>query len=223
MIAELKDDKLHQQILKSLREFYPLKIDEIVLISTVQNKGKDATIEQIAKSIKELRNKGWIEETVQKASSGEETYRFKITPSGIDHLERVEEGKEQEAPIARHMESRLVETYDRIKTDMESVRLTLEANQKTLDAKMDAVEHRISDHDQVIRTYFVRVIETFGVFVGIFAVVIVVMLSSLNAAVQTGGETLLVVLVAIPIILIVVILTLLLGIRELVLKPPRSS
>lgn len=83
---------------------------------------------------------------------------------------------EEKGPLApgvsaKEIEARLVEIYDRIKVDMESMRQNLENSQKALEKEMAAVRSSIADHDQVIRTYFVRVVETFGVFVGIFAVV----------------------------------------------------
>jgi hypothetical protein len=70
----------------------------------------------------------------------------------------------------------------------------------------------------------VRVIETFGVFVGIFAVVVAIF-STINVA-ELGSvqamEFSILILVALPIILVVVIVTLLYAIWELVLKMPRT-
>ncbi len=226
MAGESADTEIRKQILRSLREFYPIKVDEIVLISAVQKNVKDASIEQISKDIRSLRDSGWIEESVVKAPFGKtETYRFKITSQGIEHLQGLEEHEGKSgAAIARDMESRLVETYDRIKSDMETMRLNLEASQKTISADMVEMGKRIADHDNVIRTYFVRVIETFGVFVGIFAVVVVAMLGTLQTAIGAGTlESKLIVLVAAPVILVSVILTLLYGIRVLVLKPPKAD
>jgi hypothetical protein len=51
-----------------------------------------------------------------------------------------------------------METYDRIKVDMEAMRQNLEDSQRTLEGDMTKVQSSIADHDQVIRTCLVRVI-----------------------------------------------------------------
>jgi hypothetical protein len=114
-----------------------------------------------------------------------------------------------------------METYDRIKVDMEAMRQNLEDSKRTLEGDMTKVQSSIADHDQVIRTYLVRVIETFGVFVGIFAVVVVSIISVITALGKVDNTLFhLLILIALPIILGSVIMTLLWGIRELVLKTP---
>jgi len=223
------DTDIQRQILKSLREFYPIKVDDIVLIAAVQKNVKDASVEQIGKDIALMKEKGWIEETIVKAPFGKaETYRYKITSSGIEHLQQLEEKEVRVALPAKEIESRLVETYDRIKADMEQMRLNLENSQKTLEKEMTDVRGRIADHDTVIRTYFVRVIETFGVFVGIFAVVVVSMLSGISTAadaIKAGGDPTIFFLyiIGIAVTIAVVILSLLYGIRKLILIPPKSN
>lgn len=223
------DTEIQKQILKSLREFYPIKVDDIVLIAAVQKNVKDASVDQIGKDIVQMKEKGWIEETIVKAPFGKaETYRYKITSAGIEHLQQMEEKEVRVALPAKEIESRLVETYDRIKADMEQMRLNLENSQKSLEKEMTDVRGRIADHDNVIRTYFVRVIETFGVFVGIFAVVVVSMLSGITAAgsaLDKGGDPVIFILyvIAIALTVAVVILALLWGIRKLVLMPPKVS
>ncbi len=229
MGGEPGSTEVQKQILRSLREFYPIKVDEIVLISAVQKSAKGASIEQISKDIRALRDNGWIEESVVKAPFGKtETFRFKITSAGIENLQQLEEIEGKPGTIlAKDMESRLVETYDRIKSDMETMRQNLEASQRVISSDMAEMGKKIADHDNVIRTYFVRVIETFGVFVGIFAVVVVAMLGTLQSALTSASahdySVTLIVLIAAPIILVSVILTLLYGIRVFVLKPPKSS
>lgn len=216
---------IQKQILRSLREFYPIKVDEIVLVASVQKQMADATTEQIARDIRELRDKGLIEEAAIRTPFGKtDTYRFKISPAGIEYLQSLEErGPVAPEVSAKEIESRLVETYDRIKADMEAMRQNLELSQKALEADMSKMRASIVDHDQVIRTYFVRVIETFGVFVGIFAVVVVAILGTIQVSDLAAGQSmafLMIILVALPIILVVVIVTLLWAIRELVLKMP---
>jgi hypothetical protein len=225
-------DKYHgtaiqKQILRSLREFYPIKVDEVVLVASVQKQMADATTEQIARDLRELRDKGLIEEAAIRAPFGKaDTYRFKISPAGMEYLQSLEE-KGPAAPevSAKGIEARLVEMYDRIKADMEAMRQNLENSQKALEGDMAKMRTSIAEHDQVIRTYFVRVIETFGVFVGIFAVVVVAIISTINVADSLASGAMgfaIVILVALPVILVTVIVTLLYAIRELVLKMPRA-
>lgn len=218
---------VQKQILRSLREFYPIKVDEIVLVASVQKQMAEATTEQIARDLRELRDKGLVEEAAIRTPFGKtDTYRFKISPAGIEYLQSLEEkGPAAPGVSAKEIESRLVETYDRIKADMEAMRQNLETSQKTLEGDMAKMRSSIADHDQVIRTYFVRVIETFGVFVGIFAVVVVAIISTINVAELGSAQAMefsIIILVALPIILVVVIVTLLYAIRELVLKMPRA-
>lgn len=222
MSGVLTEQDLEKQILRHLREFYPVKVDEIVLISTVQKESRDTNIETVGKAIRGLRDRGLVEETVVKAPFDKaETFRFKITSQGIGFLQKMEEAGVVAGISPKEIEARLVETYDRIKADMEVMRQNLETSQKALESEMEGMRVRIADHDQVIRTYFVRVIETFGVFVGIFAVVVVMMISSLIGLTQMRDPTqILFIVVWVPVSLILMILAMLLGIKHLVLKTP---
>lgn len=223
------DTEIQKQILKSLREFYPIKVDDIVLVSGVQKIIKDATVDQITKDVIVLRDSGLVEETIIKAPFGKtETKRLKITSAGIERLQGFEEKEVKGVVSAKEVESRLIETYDRIKGDLETMRENLEASQKALEDEMSEMRKTIADHDQVIRTYFVRVIETFGVFVGIFAVVVVSMQASISGAIQaiavTGNPiSFFLALAGIALTLGVVIIAMLYGIRRLVLTPPKSQ
>ena len=214
------------QLLRNLREFYPIKVDEIVLISAVQKVLKEITVDQIVQEILALKEQGYVEVSSVKTPFGKaENFRYKITGQGIEHLQSLEEkGVKAEVIPPKEIESRLVETYDRIKSDMEEMRLSLETSQRTLDKEMEDMRKQIGDHDQVIKTYFIRVIETFGVFVGLFAVVVVVMGQGLGTA-MGGAKNLndqLVVLVTVTASLTIVILVLLLGIKTLILMPDKK-
>ena len=214
------------QLLRNLREFYPIKVDEIVLISAVQKVLKEVTVDQIVQEIQALKEQGYVEVSSVKTPFGKaENFRYKITGQGIEHLQSLEErGVKAEVIPPKEIESRLVETYDRIKSDMEEMRQSLETSQKVLDKEMEDMRKQIGDHDQVIKTYFIRVIETFGVFVGLFAVVVVVMGQGLGTA-MGGAKTLndqLVVLIAVTGSLTIVILVLLLGIKLLILMPNKK-
>jgi ABC-type sugar transport system permease subunit len=214
------------QLLRNLREFYPIKVDEIVLISAVQKVLKDVTVDQIVQEIQALKEQGYVEVSSVKTPFGKaENFRYKITGQGIEHLQALEErGVKTEVIPPKEIESRLVETYDRIKSDMEEMRLSLETSQKALDKEMEDMRKQIGDHDQVIKTYFIRVIETFGVFVGIFAVVVVIM-SGLGDAIlkeEASFQTQMLILIGIPAALTIVITVLLLGIKWLVLMPDKK-
>jgi hypothetical protein len=217
------DAEIQRQILRSLREFYPIKVDEIVLITAVQKSDKEASIELITKCIGILKEKAWIEESVVKAPFGKtETVRLKITSTGIEYLQSLEEKEiKVEAIPAKEIESRLVETYDRIKSDMEEMKQGLETSQKTLELEMTEMRKRIADHDQVIRTYFVRVIETFGVFVGIFAVVVVIIGDISSTLVGAGPELVAIIMIGVPVTVVLAILAMLWGIKRLVLTAPK--
>lgn len=118
---------------------------------------------------------------------------------------------------AREIELRLIDTYDRIKSDMEEMRQGIEIGQKTLETDMEEMRKRIIEHDQVIRTYFLRVIETFGVFVSIFAIVVVLILTigmSLNLS-NAGNYWIL--LVAVPISVMLYVVVMLWGIKKFIL------
>ncbi len=56
---------------------------------------------------------------------------------------------------------------------------------------MEDMRKQIGDHDQVIKTRFIRDIETFDVFVGIFATVVVVMRGMAQELAKTSdlGQT----------------------------------
>ena len=61
----------------------------------------------------------------------------------------------------KEIESRLIETYDRIKSDMGEMRQSLEMSRKALDKQMEDMRKQIGGQEQVFKTYFIRVIETF--------------------------------------------------------------
>ena len=73
--------EVQKQILRSLREFYPIKVDEIVMAAAVQKLMKEVSADQISRDLRELRDKGLIEESAVRAPFGKtDTYRFKISP-----------------------------------------------------------------------------------------------------------------------------------------------
>lgn len=225
-MVERATSSVRIQLLRNLREFYPIKVDEIVLVSAVQKNLKEVTVDQIAQEIQSLKELGYVEVSSVKTPFGKaENFRYKITGQGIEHLQTLEEkGVKAEVIPPKEIESRLVETYDRIKSDMEEMRQSLETSQKALDKEMEDMRKQIGDHDQVIKTYFIRVIETFGVFVGIFAVVVVIMSGMGDAIIANGVSfnTQILILIGIPTALTIVILVLLFGIKHLILMPAKK-
>jgi hypothetical protein len=222
MMNETARAQLQKDILKKLREYYPIKVDENVLIKSVEDVNKEAGIEDIMREINELTEKGYIEKAVVTPPFMKtEIVRLKITSSGIEKLQSFEVKEVKvDTVMVRELETRLVGTYDKIKADMEEVRVGLETSQKSLEKDMTEMHRTIADHDQVIRTYFVRVIETFGVFVGIFAIVVVMMLSVVPSLATVSLERALIYLIGVPLSLVAVILLMLYGIKKLILSSP---
>jgi hypothetical protein len=222
MMNEAARAQLQKDILKKLREYYPIKVDENVLIKSVEDVNKEAGIEDIMREINELTEKGYIEKAVVTPPFMKtEIVRLKITSSGIEKLQSFEVKEVKvDTVMVRELETRLVGTYDKIKTDMEEVRVGLETSQKSLEKDMTEMHKTIADHDQVIRTYFVRVIETFGVFVGIFAIVVVMMLSVVPSLATVSLERAAIYLIGVPLSLVAVILLMLYGIKKLILSSP---
>jgi hypothetical protein len=222
MMNDTTRAQLQRDILKKLREYYPIKVDENVLIKSVEDANKEAGIEDIMREINELTERGYIEKAVVTPPFMKtEIIRLKITSSGIEKLQSLEVKEVKvDRVMVQELESRLVSTYDKIKTDMEEVRHGLETNQKSLEDEMADMRKKIADHDQVIRTYFVRVIETFGVFVGIFAIVVVMMLSVVPSLGTVPLDRALLYIVAVPAVLAGVILLMLYGIRKLIIASP---
>ena len=204
-------------MLRTLREIYPAKVEELVLISAVQ-KEVAASIEQIDAELMIGKAKEYLEEF---GGADMESRWFKITSRGIERLQELElVATTTDLGKLMEMERRLVDTYDRIQQDMSVMQGQLDQRTEAMNAKMETMSKRIGDHDQVIRTYFIRVIETFGVFVGIFAIVVVMMLNQLEdvakiedpwtATIITLGKTAGVV---------IAVLVMLVGIKYLVLRP----
>jgi len=92
-------------------------------------------------------------------------------------------------------------------------------------ADMEAMGKMIGDYDQVIRTYFIRVIETFGVFVGIFAIVVIMVLNNDIGGAMAADDprTAFILVIGTPATVVLSILVMLLGIKYLILQPDRKK
>lgn len=208
------------KVLRTLREIYPAKVEELVLISAVQ-KELSASIEQIDAEMMIGKAKGFLEEF---GGADEEGRWFKITSRGIERLQELElVATTTDLGKLMEMERRLVETYDRIHHDMSVMQGQLDRRTEAMTANMEAMGKRIGDHDQVIRTYFIRVIETFGVFVGIFAIVVVMILNNPQEVMaEEDSFTRIILVLGVPITVVVSVLIMLLGIRYLILEPSKK-
>ncbi len=206
-------------MLRTLREIYPAKVEELVLIAAVQ-KELAASIEQIDAELMLGKAKGFLDEFGDTDSEGR---WFKITSRGIERLQELElVATTTDLGKLMEMERRLVETYDRIQTDMSKMRSELDERTDKMTSEMEGMSKRIGDHDQVIRTYFIRVIETFGVFVGIFAIVVVMVLTRYEEVVGVKDPwTAAIMVVGTPAAVVIATLIMLWGIKYLILLPER--
>jgi uncharacterized membrane protein len=144
MTEEAVDTEINLQILRSLRDFYPIKVDEIVLVSAIQSKRKGAPVDLISNSMRSLLNQRWVEETPVKASLGKpQTYRYRITPSGIEHLHSVESGETRD--LSRHLveiESKLVDTWN---SDMTRAQEKCDRNKKELEGSIEEINKKLAE------------------------------------------------------------------------------
>jgi len=205
------------KVLRTLREIYPAKVEELVMIAAVQ-KEVSASIEQIDAELMIGKAKGYLDEFGEAETEGR---WFKITSRGIERLQELElVATTADLGKLMEMERRLVETYDRIQTDMSKMRSELDERTDTMNSEMEGMSKRIGDHDQVIRTYFIRVIETFGVFVGIFAIVVIMVLTRYDAVVDVEDPwTAAILVIGTPAVVVISILIMLVGIKYLILLP----
>jgi hypothetical protein len=206
------------KVLRTLREIYPAKVEELVLIAAVQ-KEMAASIEQINAELMIGKAKGYLDEFGEADVEGR---WFKITSRGIERLQELElVATTADLGKLMEMERRLVETYDRIQTDMSAMHDQLDERTTAMNTEMEDMSKRIGDHDQVIRTYFIRVIETFGVFVGIFAIVVIMVLNNdIGGAMKADDPwTAFILIIGTPATVVLSIMVMLYGIKYLILQP----
>jgi heme/copper-type cytochrome/quinol oxidase subunit 2 len=91
------------------------------------------------------------------------------------------------------------------------------------------IRKSIADHDQFLRTYFVRIIESISVFIGVFGIVVVMMVSTLKDSLGDSGENtssivdLQIFVVMLPLLLVLTIIPTLYLIKKVILQPNRPS
>lgn len=155
MNGEATAMELKEQVLRHLREHYPIKVDEAVLISAIHASNKGASHDQISECIKSLKDEGLIEESFIKVPFGKmDTYRFKITPSGIENLQlRAGGGIRSPSATLVEIESRLADTYNCIKTDMEVKNKQLEESIKGLSDKIADLSKELAEVKGIVDSY----------------------------------------------------------------------
>lgn len=215
-------EQITAKVLRTLREVYPAKVDEIVLVAAVQKDVSGASVEMISGVLDDSVDRGYMESVMAEGVAGEGRW-FKITARGIERLQELEmRTMPADVQTIMELERRMVGTYERVHEDLERMRGEVEEKVTTLSREMEDMEGKIGDHDQVIKTYFVRVIETFGVFVGIFAVVVVSVLNRYEEAANMVDDNLfsaLILVLGTPLAVLVVVLVMLYGIKRFVLCP----
>ncbi len=205
-------------LLRHLRQSYPARVGEADLLRAVAQNEK-VSVEIVRPSLKKLVEQKLVIATIDDA--GEE--RVWIAQSGIDILDGLEPSIGEAATISPwEMESKLIATYDSMKTDMEALKKNLERNQRDFEKEMGELRKSIADHDQFLRTYFVRIMESISVFIGIFGIVVVMMVNNLDQSLRgTDMEDLLMFIVMLPLLLVVTVIPTLYIIKKIILEPKR--
>jgi hypothetical protein len=217
-MTEMKD--LRDLVLCHLNKVHPAKESEKAVIDAmVGQTGKSR--EEVLTTLESLRSAGLVEQfTVQPTFQSESERQYTITQKGREANQPKGDDPGQECISPREIESRLISNYDRMKGDMEVIRQNLEKDQKTLETEMSDIRKSMADHDQFVKTYMVRIVESISMFIGIFAIVVVMMVNVLKDLSSIPDKTMLLLFViSLPILLIVTIIPGLWLIRKLILEP----
>ncbi len=208
-------------ILRHLRHSYPARVGEADLLRTVAQSEKVGQ-ESLRPTLTRLVEEG----LVQSNKDGAGVTRLVVSAKGISMLEGLEPLTEGSGTISPwEMESKLIATYDSMKTDMEALKKNLERSQKEFEKDVSELRKSIADHDQFLRTYFVRIIESISVFIGVFGIVVVMMVSTLKDSL--GGENgatledLQIFVIMLPLLLVLTIIPTLYLIKKVILQPNR--
>ncbi|MDD1772434.1 MAG: hypothetical protein LUQ09_05885 [Methanomassiliicoccales archaeon] len=214
----LAESDIRQALLRYLRQVYPARMDPKDVISNVASAGNFDNIE-VCRVLDRLRTEGLVEETLYNSGAAD-SRRVQINQAGLGILQAEDQtGGSAEVISPREIESKLISTYDNMKTDMEELRRNLNSTQKELGKVMGELHASISDHDQFLKTYFVRIMESISVFIGIFGIVVVIMVSSLSGHIReyfTYNEFV-VFIIVLPVLLIITIVPTLLLIKRYIL------
>jgi DNA-binding IscR family transcriptional regulator len=209
-------------ILRHLRQSYPARVAEADLLRAIaqaEKVGQDSLRPTLAKLIEE--------DLIHSSKDGAGVTRLVISTKGISMLDGLEPQTDEAGTISPwEMESKLIATYDSMKTDMEALKKNLERSQKEFEKDVSEIRKSIADHDQFLRTYFVRIIESISVFIGVFGIVVVMMVSTLKDSLGEAGATigdLQIFVVMLPLLLVLTIIPTLYLIKRVILQPNRPS
>lgn len=212
-------------ILRQLRQSYPARVAEADLLRTVaqsEKVGQESLRPTLARMVEEG--------LVQSSKDGAGVTRLVVSTKGISMLEGLEPQTDEAGTISPwEMESKLIATYDSMKTDMEALKKNLERSQKEFEKDVSEIRKSIADHDQFLRTYFVRIIESISVFIGVFGIVVVMMVSTLKDSLGDSGDNtssivdLQIFVVMLPLLLVITIIPTLYLIKRVILQPNRPS
>jgi DNA-binding IscR family transcriptional regulator len=208
-------------ILRQLRHSYPARVAEADLLRTVAQSEK-VGLESLRPTLTRLMEEG----LVQSSKDGAGVTRLVVSSKGISMLEGLEPLTEGSGTISPwEMESKLIATYDSMKTDMEALKKNLERSQKEFEKDVSEIRKSIADHDQFLRTYFVRIIESISVFIGVFGIVVVMMVSTLQGSLGGSSTTsmhdLKIFVIMLPLLLVLTIIPTLYLIKKVILQPNR--
>ena len=215
-MAEESDPRLI--LLRALRKAYPAKLDVQQLISSISLSEK-VDKDKLQEALISLKEENLIEESPGKVGG---SARVNLSHLGMEHLHETDPKNEQYEVISpREIESKLISTYDSMKAEMEILKQNLESSQKTLDLEMGGLKKSIADHDQFLRTYFVRIIESISTFIGIFGIVVVMMVNNLGDNLEKVNDPTILIffVVGLPLLLIITIMPTLFLIKHKVLEP----
>jgi DNA-binding MarR family transcriptional regulator len=144
MVEDAVDSELKTHLLRSLRDFYPIKVDEIVLVSAIQSRSNGAPVDRISIIMRSLLNARWVEESPVKASLGKpQTYRYRITASGIEHLRSLESGETRD--LSSHLaeiEMKMVETWN---SDIARVKDDLDCSKKEFEESIEEMNKKLTE------------------------------------------------------------------------------
>jgi hypothetical protein len=171
-------ERARQALLAVLRSLHPLPVDDKVLLSTMrrQRPELDATLFEAA--VAATQQEGLVEVTLVKAPFDKgEARRLSLTAAGLEASGPTVVVDDLISPS--EMEARLVSSYDATKRDVEVIKSRLGEQQKALEKEMADTRKSIVEHDQFLKTNLVRIVETIGMFMGIFGIVVVMMISAL--------------------------------------------
>lgn len=179
----LAEDVIRRALLRYLRQVYPARVDPKDVIKNVSAAERIDDIE-VCRALDSLRVDGLVEETLYNSGAAS-SRRVHINQGGLDVLHAEDQpGGLSDMVSPREIESKLIATYDNMKMDMEELKKNLDFNQRELGKIMRELQGSISEHDQFLKTYFVRIMESISVFIGIFGIVVVIMVSSLSGHIR---------------------------------------